>query len=297
MIDIRHLTRDYGGGRGVFDLSLSVGKGETVGFLGPNGAGKTTALRHLMGFLRPQEGQCTIDSLDCFRQAPAVQKKLGYLPGEIAFPEDMTGTQLLRYIAGLKGVSDHSRTRELLERFSFNPEGKVRRMSKGQKQKLGIAAAFMADPEILLLDEPTSGLDPVMQDRFVRLIQEEKARGKTILLSSHLFEEAERTCDRVAIIHNGRLMADEKIEVLRRHHKPVYQLTFADPPSAEAFCRRYPGAVRTGASVRHTLSEPLPDFLRTLVDFPVTDLAQHEQTLEELFRKITGGEDNGLHAV
>lgn len=297
MIEIQHLTRDYGKSRGVFDLNLSVKDGETVGFLGPNGAGKTTALRHLMGFLRPQQGSCRIDHLDCFRQAPAVQKRLGYLPGEIAFPEDMTGTQLLRYIAGLKGVADRHRIQDLLDRFSLKPDGKVRRMSKGQKQKLGIVSAFMSDPAILLLDEPTSGLDPLMQDQFVRLIQEEKARGKTILLSSHLFEEVERTCDRVAILNGGKLMADEKIEILRHHRQPVYQLTFTDATSAEAFCQSYFGAVQTGTHVRCTVSEPLPDFLRTLSGFPVTDLTRHEQTLEELFRKFTGGEGHDVYPV
>lgn len=290
MIDIAHLTRDYGKGRGVFDLSLSVQEGETAGFLGPNGAGKTTVLRHLMGFLRPQRGNCRINGLDCFRQAPVIQRQLGYLPGEITFPEDMTGTQLLRYIAGLKGVSDWKRIQDLLDRFSLRPDGKVRRMSKGQKQKMGIVSAFMSDPAVLLLDEPTSGLDPLMQDQFIQLIQEEKARGKTILLSSHLFQEVERTCDRVAILNEGKLMADEKIEILRHHRQPVYQLTFSDSASAAAFCRSYPGAAAIGPQVRCTLSEPLPDFLRTLSGFPVAGLTQHEQTLEELFLKFTGGE-------
>lgn len=291
MIDIQHLTRDYGSGRGVFDLTLCVKEGETVGFLGPNGAGKTTALRHLMGFLRPQQGSCQIGGHDCFRQASVIQQNLGYLPGEIAFPEDMTGTQLLQYIAGLKGISDRTRMKELLDRFEMNPSGKVRRMSKGQKQKIGIVCAFMSDPAVLLLDEPTSGLDPLMQSRFIQLIREEKSRGKTILLSSHLFEEVERTCDRVAILSHGKLMADEKIEVLRHRRKPAYQLTFADEAAAESFVSRYPGATRECDTVRCVLQEPLPEFLRTLSDFPVTDLTRHEQTLEELFLKFTGGEN------
>lgn len=297
MIQIRQLTRDYGRGRGVFDLTLSVPKGETTGFLGPNGAGKTTVLRHLMGFLRPQQGSCTIAGIDCFRQSPAIQSNLGYLPGEIVFPEDMTGIQLLKYIAGLKGVTDKKRIQDLLDRFSLKPDGKIRRMSKGQKQKLGIVAAFMSGPEVLLLDEPTSGLDPLMQDQFVQLIQEEKNCGRTILLSSHLFEEVERTCDRVVVINKGKLMTDEKIEILRRHRRPVYQLTFAGQSSADAFCRLYPDAIQNGACVRCTVSEPLPDFLHTLSGFPVTDLVRHEQTLEELFRKFTGGEKYDRHTV
>ena len=206
-IEIDRLTKDYGRGRGVFDLTFSVAQGEAFGFLGPNGAGKTTTIRHLMGFSRPQSGSCRIGGLDCLTQSPRIQKDLGYIPGEIALPDEMTGLEFLRFLARYRGVSDFSRAEALMARFELDPRGRIRRMSKGMKQKVGIVCAFMHDPAVLVLDEPTSGLDPLMQNRFIELVLEEKARGKTILLSSHMFEEVERTCDRVGILRQGKLAA------------------------------------------------------------------------------------------
>lgn len=204
-VQISHITKDYGNSRGIFDVSLSVKKGEVYGFLGPNGAGKTTTIRHLLGFLKPEKGECRINGMDCFSQASLIQKNLGYLAGEIAFPEDFTGRGLLNFLADMKGIRDRSRIKELIDRLELDPSGKVRKMSKGMKQKLGIINAFMGNPEIVILDEPTSGLDPLMQNRFIDLILEEKKKGTTIFMSSHLFEEVERTCERTAIIRRGRL--------------------------------------------------------------------------------------------
>ena len=204
MLEVDRLTRDYGGGKGVFDLTFRVGEGEVFGFLGPNGAGKTTTIRHLMGFIHPQAGSCRIDGMDCWRDRARIQRELGYIPGEIAFFDDMTGEEFLRFLEKYRGRAGAGRKAELLEMFELAPKGKIKKMSKGMKQKLGIVAAFMHDPRILLLDEPTSGLDPLMQNRFIQLLDAEKARGKTILLSSHMFEEVERTCHRVGIIRAGR---------------------------------------------------------------------------------------------
>ena len=198
IIEIDHITKDYGNGRGVFDISFQVKKGEVLGFLGPNGAGKTTTIRQLMGFLRPDSGSVQILGMDCFHDAHKIAGSLGYLPGEIAFIDAMTGIKFIRFIANMKGMKDLGRAPELMERFELNPSAKIKKMSKGTKQKIGIICAFMQDPDILLLDEPTSGLDPLMQNEFIDLILEEKERGKTILLSSHIFEEVERTCDRAA---------------------------------------------------------------------------------------------------
>ena len=146
-IDISHITKDYGSHKGIFDISLSVKKGEVYGFLGPNGAGKTTTIRHLLGFLRPEKGSCRILGMDCFHEAAVIQKSLGYLAGEIAFPEDCTGDGLLRLLAEMKGIKDKSRMRELMELLELDPSGRVRKMSKGMKQKLGIVNAFMGNPD------------------------------------------------------------------------------------------------------------------------------------------------------
>ncbi len=241
MLEADRLTRDYGGGKGVFDLTFRVGEGEVFGFLGPNGAGKTTTIRHLMGFLRPQAGSCRIDGMDCWRQRERIQRELGYIPGEIAFFDDMTGEEFLRFLEKYRGRVGGSRKGELLEMFELSPKGKIKKMSKGMKQKLGIVAAFMHDPRILLLDEPTSGLDPLMQNRFIQLLDAEKAKGKTILLSSHIFEEVERTCDRVGIIRAGRLVADDPVETLRGRYLRSYTVTLEDPQQAAAFARDFSG--------------------------------------------------------
>lgn len=174
MIQVEHLTKDYGFNRGVFDVSFSVKKGEVFGFLGPNGAGKTTTIRHIMGFSKPQEGFIMVQGKDCWHCAPTIQKELGYLPGELAFPANMTGIQFIDHMAKLRNLNDYTMTNYLLKKFELDPSGNLKRMSLGMKRKLAIVTAFMHDPEILILDEPTSGLDPIMQERFIEFILEEK---------------------------------------------------------------------------------------------------------------------------
>ena len=241
MMEVSHLTRDYGQGKGVFDLSFSIAPGEVFGFLGPNGAGKTTTIRHLMGFLRPRQGSCTINGMDCWKDAARIQKNLGYIPGEIAFFGDMDGWAYLSFLQKYRGMSGGNRMMELIARFEVNPKGKIKKMSKGMKQKIGIVAAFMHDPDILILDEPTSGLDPLMQNRFIELIQEEKGRGKTILMSSHMFEEVDRTCDRIGIIRDGRLVALDSAQALRERHVRTYTVTLDQEQTAAEFAREFGG--------------------------------------------------------
>lgn len=241
MMEVSHLTRDYGQGKGIFDLSFSIAPGEVFGFLGPNGAGKTTTIRHLMGFLRPRGGSCTINGMDCWKDAARIQKNLGYIPGEIAFFGDMDGWAYLSFLQKYRGMSGGNRMMELIARFEVNPKGKIKKMSKGMKQKIGIVAAFMHDPAILILDEPTSGLDPLMQGRFVELIQEEKAAGKTILMSSHMFEEVERTCDRIGIIRSGKLVALDSASALCAKHRKRYTVTLATSQEASDFATAFGG--------------------------------------------------------
>lgn len=241
VISIKNLSRDYGGGKGVFDLSISVEKGEVFGFLGPNGAGKTTTIRHLMGFIKPKVGNCQINGLDCWKDSDKIQKNLGYIPGEINFLDDMTGKEFLKFISDYRKLRKDNRMLEMIERFELDPKGKIKKMSKGMKQKLGIVAAFMHDPDILILDEPTSGLDPLMQSRFIELIEEEKKNGKTILLSSHMFEEVERTCDRIGIIRNGKLIAVDSVDTMRKRHMRSYTIHFDTSEEAKAFAKDFDG--------------------------------------------------------
>lgn len=224
-IRIENLTKTFSNGRGIFNLAFEVRKGEVLGYLGPNGAGKSTTIRHLMGFMKPDGGRAAIDGLDCAKQSAEIKRKVGYLPGEIAFPEGMNGLQILELLGRMHGMKDIARRNRLVERLQFDAKTPIRKMSKGMKQKVGIAAALMHDPEILILDEPTSGLDPLMQQIFVEIILEEKQRGKTILMSSHIFDEIERTCDRVAIIKEGRLMTVEEIGKARSLQQKIVDIT------------------------------------------------------------------------
>lgn len=241
VIEIKSLTRDYGRGKGIFDISFNVEKGEVFGFLGPNGAGKTTTIRHLMGFIRNKSGICSINGLDCWSKREQIQNVLGYIPGEISFFDEMSGDEFLKFVSRYRGMRELERQQELLERFELDCKGKIKKMSKGMKQKLGIVVAFMHNPDILILDEPTSGLDPLMQNRFIELIAEEKSKGKTILLSSHIFDEVERTCDRIGIIREGKLVTVDSVEELRKRHMRTYTVTLESPEEANSFAKDFGG--------------------------------------------------------
>lgn len=293
VIEIRQLTKDYGNNRGIFEVSLSVKKGEVFGFLGPNGAGKSTTIRHLMGFIQADQGSCQINGLDCLRDHARIQQALGYLPGEIAFMDDMTGLEFIKFMAKMKGMTDLTRAYELIERFEFNPEGKIKKMSKGMKQKIGIICAFMHDPELLILDEPSSGLDPLMQNRFIELVLEEKQRGKTIFMSSHIFEEIERTCDRTAMIKDGRLISIEELQTLKASKHKTYQITFATQELAEQFmdegveCKQVESTV-----IKVVPRNNLNYLLATLSRYDIIDLDITKPTLEELFLHFYGGDES-----
>jgi ABC-2 type transport system ATP-binding protein len=225
VIEVENLTKDYGHRRGIFDVSFQIEKGEVFGFLGPNGAGKTTTIRHLMGFSAPQKGKSSIAGLDSWKHSARILENVGYLPGEIALPEGLTGTEFIRMMQGLRGARDEERLKYLLDLFQLDPRGKTKRMSLGNKRKLAVITAFMADPDILLLDEPTSGLDPVMQERFIEFMRGEKKRGKTILLSSHIFSEVDAVCDRIAIIKDGEIVSTVKTADIRHNENKQYKVT------------------------------------------------------------------------
>ena len=209
IIEVEHLTKDYGSGRGVFDVSFNVQKGEVFGFLGPNGAGKSTTIRHLMGFSKPDSGDTKIFGKDTFLKYNEILGKVGYIPGEIALPQGLTGWEFIRMIQDLTHIHNEEQLNKMLKLFELDDitlKGETKRMSLGVKRKLAVVTAFMSDPDVLILDEPTSGLDPVMQEVFINFIKEEKEKGKTILLSSHIFSEVDATCDRIAIIKDGKLV-------------------------------------------------------------------------------------------
>ena len=236
LIEVNNLTKDYGHGRGVFDVSFFVKKGEVFGFLGPNGAGKSTTIRHVMGFSKPQSGETKVFGMESFKNYYKILSNVGYLPGEIALPEGLTGWEFIHMMSKLRKIENKERLNYLLDKFKLNPDAETKRMSLGDKRKLAIVTAFMSDPEVLILDEPTSGLDPVMQQVFIDFIKEEKRKNKTILLSSHMFNEVEATCDRIAIIKDGYLVSTFFTNDIKHNENKTFEICFKTIEDLNSFC-------------------------------------------------------------
>lgn len=289
----RGLTKDYGRGRGVFDVNLEVAAGEVLGFLGPNGAGKTVTMRHLMGLIKPQKGTVEILGHDCFCARPQVQACLGYLPGENACMQEMTARSFLDLMAGMRGMRDRSRMRELVDVFDLDLGARIGGMSKGNRQKVAIVAAFMARPDVLLLDEPTSGLDPLMQERFLDLVEEERTRGVAILLSSHIFEEVGRACDRVAFIRAGRVAMTCAMDEVRSMRSRGYTIEFSSARERSRWELAH-GKEPAKGEARGVELRDVRDvnaLIRELSSYDVASVTSREQTLEELFLHLYEGDE------
>lgn len=294
-IEITHLTKDYGNHKGVFDVSLSIKKGEVYGYLGPNGAGKSTTMRHLMGFVRPEVGSVKINDMECWDNQKKLQEDMGYLAGEIALPEDMNGLKYLKLIANMRHMKSFAHAEELLDLFKIDPNSNIKSMSKGMKQKVAIVAAFMHDPEILLLDEPTSGLDPLMQNNFIELIQKEKSKGKTIILSSHIFEEVEKTCDRVGMIRNGKLIKEFTIDELKHSKLKTYKVELKNDNDVQNLKLKFPDAKFKEAEKQMIISindKDINTLIGELSKCDINFLKEEKHTLEEYFMQFYGGNDN-----
>jgi ABC-2 type transport system ATP-binding protein len=293
ILKVDHLTKDFGFNKGVFDVSFEIEAGEVFGFLGPNGAGKTTTIRHILGFSKPQKGSTSVLGMNSWTQQEKIQRSLGYLPGEIAFPDEMTGSQLIRQIASMRGLKDMSKADSLIKRFELDPSGGLKRMSKGMKQKVGIVCAFMHAPDVLVLDEPTNGLDPLMQSIFIDLIMEEKQAGKTILLSSHMFEEVEDTCDRIAIIKQGRLVTIVDPDDIRHADDKIFKIEFGTPKDYQKmlqeeldFVLKEPEKSQVRVKV---CDEDINKFIGMLTGYDVKYMSEDKHTLEEYFMKYYEG--------
>ncbi len=226
VIEIKNLEKDYGQGRGIFGVSFDVFKGECFGFLGPNGAGKSTTIRHLMGFSKPDHGETLIDGKNSFKYHEEVMKNVSYLPGEIALPEALTGAEFIKIQKSLKNVVDDTFLNYLITLFKLDTKLLCKEMSLGMKRKLAVVCCFMNDPDIIIMDEPSSGLDPEMQDVFINLVLEEKKRGKTILMSSHIFKEIDDCCDRIAVIKDGKIVSIFLSSDLKHKANKNYILNF-----------------------------------------------------------------------
>ena len=235
VIKVTNLTKDYGQNRGIFDLNFDIKRGETFGFVGTNGSGKTTTIRHIMGFIKPQKGSVQVLGMDAWKDSCEIKKYVSYVPGEIAFPDLTTGIAFFKAQAELLNIKNLDYTNSLIKRLQLDPSANLKRMSKGMKQNTAIVAALMADKEILILDEPTTGLDPLMRETFLELIKEEKEKGKTILMSSQMFDELEATCDRVALIFDGKIIDIADINSLKNSNVKAYKIEFLDKEEYKKF--------------------------------------------------------------
>lgn len=292
VIEVNHLTKDYGSGRGVFDVSFQVTKGEVFGFLGPNGAGKSTTIRHLMGFSKPQSGQTRIFGKDTFEKYFEILGNVGYIPGEIALPAGLTGWEFIRMMQNLQKRRNEEQLDYLLKIFELDPTGETKRMSLGVKRKLAVVTAFMSDPDVLILDEPTSGLDPVMQEVFIEFIRNEKKRGKTILLSSHIFSEVDATCDRIAIIKDGKIVSDFIADDLKHTSQKNYEIGFTDAADYDNYIRDNENSEmvkiisrdpKRKAVVISTDDKYINRVVENLADYSIANFSHLKETLEDYF--------------
>jgi ABC-2 type transport system ATP-binding protein len=290
LVQARGLTKSYGRHRGILQLSFDLAEGEVLGFLGPNGAGKTTTLRTLMGLLRPNAGSATIAGLDCWSQATAVKRLVGYLPSEFSFDPTLTGAQILAYLGHLRDGVDRGLVLSLAERLELDLGRRFRHYSHGNKQKVGLVQAFMHRPRLLVLDEPTAGLDPLNQQEFYRLLAEIQAEGRSVLLSSHLLPEVERVCSRVAIIRDGQLVDVNQISSLKHLRQQNVVVRFAAAASL-AWFRGLPGvqaatAENGGLEVHLRVQGDLDGVIKVAGEHGATNIVTREPSLEEIFLRF-----------
>jgi ABC-2 type transport system ATP-binding protein len=297
-IHTEKLTKSYGSHRGIIDVDLDIVEGEAFGFLGPNGAGKTTMIRTLLNHIRPTSGRAEIFGIDTTQDPVAIHARLGYLPGEFVLYDKLTGGQTIEYFANLRGGVDKAYQTDLIERLDVDPSRKFKEYSKGNKQKIGLIVALQHRPELLMLDEPTSGLDPLVQQTFYSVIREAKAEGRTVFMSSHILSEVERTCDRVAIIREGRLVKVDRVEALRDMAHHTVELVFAGPAPTEAFAS-LPGVsdvVAEGQVLRMRVSGPVAPVVKAAAGYDLSDFVSREPTLEETFLAVYGPQDEAAAA-
>ncbi len=285
VIETERLTKSYGSHRGITEVDLAVAQGEVFGFLGPNGAGKTTTIRILLDLIRPTSGIARVFGIQSSDDPVAIHRRIGYIPGEFALYDRLTGGQTIEYFGNLRGGVDRAYRASLVERFDLDPSRRFKEYSKGTKQKVGLVIALQHRPDLLVLDEPTSGLDPLVQQSFYALMREAQAEGRTVFLSSHIISEVEKSCDRVAIIRDGRLVKVDSVEALRdlAHHE--VELRFVDGVPAEAF-KGLPGVsdvVVQDHTLRLRVSGPITPVVQAAARYELLDFVSREPSLEETF--------------
>ncbi|MFN8052645.1 MAG: ABC transporter ATP-binding protein [Acidimicrobiales bacterium] len=292
-VRLDRVTKQYRGGGGVSDLTLEVRRGEVFGFLGPNGAGKTTTIRMLLDLIRPDSGTVEVLGEDVATAGAGLRRRIGYLPGDLQLYERLTAAQILTHLAHLRGGVDPARIEALAERFGLDLHRPTKTLSRGNRQKVGIVQALMADPELLVLDEPTSGLDPLVQAEFHRALREARSAGATIFLSSHTLSEVDRVADRVGMIRDGGIAAVDDVAALRARAVHRIEIRTGGPFPAPALAD-LPGARNVtidGDTARLEFSGAIAPLLRTIASLDVVDLAIHEPDLEDIFLDLYRGAD------
>jgi ABC-2 type transport system ATP-binding protein len=286
------LTKTYGGERGVTELEFEVAPGEVFGFLGPNGAGKTTTIRLLLDLIRPTSGRVSVLGLDPRRDGVAARRRMGYVPGDLRLYGRLTGRELVRYFASLRGIDGSAGAEQLATRLELDLDRPLRSLSKGNRQKLGLVQALLHRPELLVLDEPTSGLDPLGQQDVHELLREATSEGRTVFLSSHVLSEVQEIADRVAIVREGRIVLVEQVELLRARAFTRVRATFAEQPPPDGFAG-VPGVrelERRGTVVVFALEGPADPLVKALAGFDVLALESREADLEDVFLGLYRGE-------
>ena len=288
ILNTDRLSRRYGRRIGVDAIDLEVGEGEIFGFLGPNGSGKTTTIRLLLGFLRPHGGRASICGFDCWRQSPQVKRDVGYLPGDLRLYSWFTASNALTIVGQVRGMDLAKAGAALAERFQLEMDLRVRKMSRGMRQKLGLILALVHQPRLLILDEPTSGLDPLMQVELADVLRERAAAGQTVFFSSHTLSEVQHLCDRVAILRQGRVIADERLETLRGRARRTVELVLADEDAAARIS--LPGFLQLARRDRCRLTCELDGPTGPLVHWAagqsLVDITIGPPDLESLFEKF-----------
>jgi ABC-2 type transport system ATP-binding protein len=292
IIKTEKLTKYYGSHRGIIEVDLDVHQGEVFGFLGPNGAGKTTTIRVLLDLIRPTSGKAYVFGIESSVDPVAIHRRIGYLPGEFALYDRLTGGQTLEYFGNLRGGVDKAYRAQLVERFDLDPSRRYREYSKGNKQKVGLVAALQHRPELLMLDEPTAGLDPLVQQTFFSLLRDHVKDGATVFLSSHILSEVERSCDRVAIIREGRLVRVDRVDALRdlAHHQ--VELRFEGAPPAAEF-KKLKGVSDVTVEdhiLRMRVLGSITPVVQAAAKLGVIDFLSREPSLEETFLAQYGRE-------
>jgi len=281
VIEVKNLTKKYKDVLAVDDISFTVKRGEIFGFLGPNGAGKTTTIRTLLGFLKPTAGQAFVMGESITADIVSIRKNVGYIPGELALYEHLTGDQFLTYFRTLRDT-DPSLLSDLLDIFELPLDRKIKGYSKGMKQKMGIIQAFMDDPEIVIMDEPTSGLDPLLQQRFYEFLRKERSKGRTIFFSSHILSEVDKICDRVGIIRNGRLVALEDIETLKKKTGKKIRLKIKEDPNE--LLKNAHTKLNNGW-IEINVLDTIDEWIKKISVFTVLALEVKEFSLEDYFMR------------